>query len=383
MLAYWRQEHGRAVPQPVKRGVADAAGRLFTEFTALKYDGVARAWRMGDVIEMVHPKPQNKAQSALFRYLLDRRHHPEAVLVPPSLPMVGRRKALDALVPEERRPLLRERGTDLLQEAGATWEWLGGWLPGGLDAEAWEAVIPAMGYMALLRNLRNFDEAGVSDEVASAVMATLTDAEKVARARQFPYRFWSAYRAAPSLRWAGALETALQHSLRNVPEFRGRTLVLTDTSGSMHGQVAGRSKVRHFEIAALFAAAVAARAESVDLVAFATGWERIPFGPTQSVLRTVERIEGRLGSVGHGTLLGAALAAAFRGHDRVVVFSDLQTADLVPALPVPTFVFNTGGYRPVPMRVGAKGAYEVGGFSDGSFRMMALLEGLRDADWPF
>ena len=64
-----------------------------------------------------------------------------------------------------------------------------------------------MGYMALLRNLRNFDQAGVSDEVAATVAAQLADPDEVARSRQLPMRFLSAYRAAPSLRWAYALET--------------------------------------------------------------------------------------------------------------------------------------------------------------------------------
>jgi hypothetical protein len=39
--------------------------------------------------------------------------------------------------------------------------------------------------MALLRNLRNFDDADVGDEVA----AKLSDPDEIARSRQFPYRF--------------------------------------------------------------------------------------------------------------------------------------------------------------------------------------------------
>ena len=66
-----------------------------------------------------------------------------------------------------------------------------------------------MGYMALLRNLRNFDQAGVSDAVAAQVAARLADPAQVARSRQLPMRFLSAYRARPSLRWAYPLEQAL------------------------------------------------------------------------------------------------------------------------------------------------------------------------------
>lgn len=384
LLAYWSAEHGRRFPQSVKRGVADAARRLYDEKAALKYDGLSRAWRMADVVELVHPKPANQAQSDLFRYLLDRRHHPEDVEVGPSLPKVASRAELEAVPEDRRRGMLRARGPDLLNVSGATWEWLSGWLPGGMDAEAWEAVIPSMGYMALLRNLRNFDDAGISDEMTRIVQGVLADPEAVARSRQFPYRFWSAYRNVPSLRWAQTLETALELSLRNIPTLSGRTLVLTDTSGSMMSPVSAKAKVRHFEIAALFAAAVAKQAKDLDLVSFATFSEKIPFSKSSSVLRTVESVENRIGRVGHGTRLGAAVKQWFHGHDRVVVFSDLQTHDQVPALPgVVTYVFNTGGYQPTPVAVGEKGHYELGGFSDATFRLMAILENLRDADWPF
>ncbi len=384
MLAYWAQEHGKRFPQPVKRGVADSVRRLYTEYAALKYDGLSRAWRMADVVELTHPKPADATQSDLFRYLLDRRHHPETLTVSPSLEKVTRRTALDAVAVDERRPLLRTQGPQLLREAGATWEWLSGWIPGGMDAEAWEAVIPSMGYMALLRNLRNFDEAGISDEAVRFVKGVLADPQRVARSRQFPYRFWSAYRHAPSLRWAQTLEAALDLSVRNIPELPGRTLVLADTSASMTGSVARRSAIRHFEIAALFAAAVAKRAEDLELVSFAEGSEMIRFRPTQSVLRTIEHVEKRIGRVGHATRLGAAVDRWYDGHDRVVVFSDMQTHDQLPELTgTITYVFNTGGYRTTPFAVGDKGHYELGGFSDATFRLMALLEQTTDADWPF
>jgi hypothetical protein len=114
---------------------------------------------------------------------------------------------------------------------------------GPMDAQAWHAVSPDMGYMARLRHLRNFDDAGVSDAAAAAVAAQLADPDDVARSRQLPTPFLSAYRAAPSLWWAHALETAPGHSLGNVPRLSGRTLILVDQSYSMSGQLSGRSQL--------------------------------------------------------------------------------------------------------------------------------------------
>jgi hypothetical protein len=148
--------------------------------------------------------------------------------------------------------------------------------------------------------------------------------------------------------------------------------------------VSRRSTVRHFEIAALFAAAIAKRATNVELVSFADRHERLPMRPSSSVLRTIQTVEEHIGRVGHGTYLGAALQATFAGHDRVVVFSDMQTHDQLPELPGATvYVFNTGGYARTPLAVGERGHYELGGFGDATFRLMRMLEDVTDAGWPF
>lgn len=135
----------------------------------------------------------------------------------------------------------------------------------GMDAAAWETVIPSMESMALMRDLRNFDEADISTELARHVRDVIIDPERVARSRRCPYRFWSAYRTVLSLRWAKAPEKAFDYSIANIPALPGRTLALTDASASMTAPVSHRSKVRHFEIAALFTPAAAKRADTVDL----------------------------------------------------------------------------------------------------------------------
>lgn len=389
LLAYWFSTYGRSLPAAVKRGVADAAQRLYTERAALKYDGKANAWRMGDVLQLTHVKPADEAQSQLFSYLLDRRYGGDTTT--DLLPTVRHRLDLETVPADERRGML----TGLSR--GETWEWLSGWLPGGMDAEAWEAVIPHMGYMALLRNLRNFDQAEISAQTRARIISRLANPDEVANSRQFPYRFWSAYKNTGSLSYAGALETALELSTGNIPQIGGRTLVLTDTSGSMQGAVSERSRVAHFEVAALFAAAVAKACEDVRLISWADSHTDLAYQRGDSVLRTIDRVATHIGRDGHGTMLGQALST-YSGEDRVVVFSDMQIMDGSVIQPgwgrgsaldarqvipdhVPIFVFNTGGYRATPVQAGRGNVYELGGFTDAVFRMVPLVE--NRGDWPW
>jgi len=404
VLAYFTGRYGRALPQPVKRGVADAARRLYTERSALKYDGVSRAWRMADVLELTHAKPLDEAQSALFKWLLDRRHDRADLVAGDELPVLQANAVLQSLDVDERRALVlaaaqHESAAARLRSAAMTWEALSGWLNGPMDAAAWEAVVPSMGYMALLRNLRNFDEAGVSDEVAARVAAKLSDPGEVARSRQFPYRFVSAFRAAPSLRWGHALDKAIELATANVPAFAGRTLVLVDTSASMSAQAfSRRSTMSPVEAAAVFGVVMAKRGNEVDLHGFADGVFRHKVSRSASVLSEVERFAARIGEVGHGTRIAEALRKTYRGHDRVVIVSDMQTfpdasaptwqaySTVAPdALPerVPVYGFNLGGYRSTVVRSGMANRHEFGGLNDATFRMLKLLEDRTSAGWPF
>lgn len=383
MLAYWSQRYGKNFPAPVKRGVADAVNKLYNQRSAIKYDGIGRLWRMGDVIELTHPKPQDEEHTLLFKYLLDRRHHPDDVQVPDSLRIISSMETLEKSPAEERRGYLDH--PEILKEAGFTWEKLSGWLNGPMDAKAWESIIPAMGYMALLRNLRNFDDAKISKRYVDIVTDKLIDPEQVKNSKQFPYRFYSAYKNTNTTRWVHALETALELSVDNVPKFDKKTLVLTDVSGSMFWGASNKSNIQLWEIGAVFAAAVAKNTEDVDLVAFATSSQNTKMPKGASVLRTVEKIENLSQNLGGGTNIWPALTAHMKGHEKVVIFTDMQAFPVNGKIPEVNelFTFDLAGYGKSYAPTGKKGYYTFGGFSDAAFSMMKILEEFDDGRWPF
>ncbi|MFI0805830.1 TROVE domain-containing protein [Streptomyces echinatus] len=388
LLAHWISAYGRNVPQPVKRGIADGVRRLYTSRSLLKYDTASRAFRFGDVLNLVHasPDPDKPWQGALFRYALDRRHHPDQAAPPASDRLLTAHRALTESAVEERRAVVTgPGGSERLAAAGMTWEALAGWLQGPMDAGVWEAVIPTMGSMALLRNLRNFDEAGVSDEVAARVAERLSDPSEVARSRQFPFRYLAAHQHARPERWAAALEHALGHSLANVPPLPGRTLILVDRSDSMFWDtVSERSKLTRADAAAVFGTALAMRAEQADLVEFGWNSRQVPFEPGEPVLHVLKRFHG-LG----GTYTTKAVRTHYREHDRVLIVTDEQAAPDSPGAPadpvpadIPVYTWNLAGYRPAHGPTGPH-RHTFGGLTDAAFRMVGLIEAGREAAWPW
>lgn len=388
LLAYWTAAYGRNVPKPVKRGIADAVRRLYSGTSLLKYDTASRGYRFGDVLNLVHasPDPAKPWQGELFRHALDRRHDPETAEVPAgNRTLLAHRALMELPVAERRAVVTAADGPERLAAAGMTWEALAGWLQGPMDAAAWEAVIPSMGAMALLRNLRNFDQAGVSDEVAARVAAKISDPETVARARQFPFRYLAAYQHAPSLRWAYPLERALGHSLAHVPALPGRTLVLVDRSGSMWSPLSERSQLNRADAAAVFGTALALRAEDADLVQFGSTSKAVEYRRGESVLKVLERFED-LG----GTYTAEAVRTHYAGHDRVLIVTDEQATyayggdptALVPDT-VPVYTWNLAGYRVGHAPSGSAHRHTFGGLTDAAFRMVSLIEDGRDANWPW
>jgi hypothetical protein len=384
-LSYWLGRYGRAIPKPVKRGVADAAVRLYHERSLLKYDSTAAAVRFGDVLDLTHPRAKDGRQGDLFLHALDRRHD-RGNPIPESLGMLRARAELMAM-PVGQRSAVTDPA--LLAKAGMTWEALAGWRQSTMDAVAWESIVPTMGYSALLRNLRNFDEAGVSDEVADSVAAKLADPVEVARSRVLPMRYLSAHNAARNSRWAGALETALQHALSNVPSLVGRTLILIDTSGSMNNSFSKAGSLRYWEAATVFGLALAARAAGADVVSFSTTSRIFPVEPGEWVLPAVRRFKEAGYFYGQGTNTELAVRANYKRHDRVVILTDEQahwggSANVAMAVPakIPVYTWNLAGYA--AGHVPAYGhRYTFGGLSDEAFAMIPIIEAGEAQTWPF
>lgn len=371
LIGYWLQTYGRVLPQPLKRGIADAIKTLYTPVTALKWDSKRHKIQFADVIELTHPKG-----GPFFKYLLDARHDRFDDIE--QFPLIARTKALEELDAEERRSYVKENG----MPQDWTWERFSGWI-GEMDAAAWEAAIPGMGVMALIRNLRNFDQARISNEVVNQVIAKITDPQEVAASRIWPLNVMAAYKMSESDNYQRALGLTLDLTTKNMPLLEGSTLVLVDTSGSMATPISARSKLQRCDAAAVMGAAIACK-NNARLVAFDTDSTEVPyFG------HSVLNIANAINQWSHGgTNTFMAIHRHFKGEDRIIIITDDQTAttyrwDSIRERKPFVHVFDLGGYGKASMEYGSGGQYVYGGFSDSLFSLMPILEMGGTAGWPF
>lgn len=408
-LGYWLAVYGKPVPKWLKRALGDAAARLYTPFNVLKWDSTRNPVRMADVVEFSQAK-QNP--NGVYKYLLDDRHGRGDAS---EIAMFSARRRFEEIPVADRRALLSTfQFAGRLHEAGLTWEAVSGWLQGPMDAEAWQACIPLMRYGAVIKNLANFDRAGISKPMRDAVIRLLTEPFEVKNSRLLPMAFLSAYNNVPGDTYKAALDEAATLALSNITPFAGRTLILIDTSGSMNTEFTahrGRKnpdaeRLMRWDAAALFGIALAGACAHADVVSFSSaggyrswGYVRnrsyeasagsLPFElkAGENLLKTVGRFR-KTHFIGGGTDTGGAIATHYKGHDRVVILTDEQ-ADAHPngiMKPIPAdktvYTFNLAGYRDGHAATGVN-RYSVAGLSDSAFKMMNALENSRPGSWPW
>lgn len=131
---------------------------------------------------------------------------------------------------------LMKSGTIEVTEEEATWEKLRS------EGKKWEEILSAtyIPHMALLRNLR-----GIAGEVDKNVLEQVLELlEKgVEKGKQFPFRYWSALKAIESSITrvknesliVESLNRCLDKAMANFPKLKGKTICLSDNSGSAWG----------------------------------------------------------------------------------------------------------------------------------------------------
>jgi hypothetical protein len=279
----------------VKKGLA-AAFPKFDEYALAKYDR-ANVVRLRDVLFLCHAKPLSAVQAEVWKRLI----------------------AGELATPDTWEVALSSTDQEL-----------------GDKRARWERLLAErkLGALALLRNLRNLKDAGVSEElVLSALDAMRTE-------RVLPFRFLAAARYAPQ--WEEGLERAMFRAVAGAEKLAGKTVLLVDVSGSMVCPLSRKSEMLRTDAAYGLAVLLREVCERVAVYTFSTEAKLVAPRRGFALRDAMERNQPH-----GGTNLGAALqqVEAAETYDRMIVITDEQSHDQVPAPRGNGYVINVASAR--------------------------------------
>jgi len=269
IAVYWR-DGKKPLPAAMKRGLARTFHK-FNAYSLAKHDKNRAALSLRDVMRLTHPKA-GEGNSELFNQI----------------------------------------ATDTLPTPD-TWETQ---LSAGADKkETFTRLLTEgkLGYMALLRNLRNMLQAGVEADLVNDAIIARKGSRFV-----LPFRYVAAARAAPV--FEPAIDRALQSCVEEMAPLPGTTIVLVDVSGSMTHTLSGKSDLRRMDAAAALAVILPVDPIKKQVFSFSTRTVRVPsrggMGGIDAILNSQQH---------SSTNLVEAIAQANNiPHDRLVVITDEQ-----------------------------------------------------------
>lgn len=375
LLAYYQLANNRKynkklnrLSKQLQKGIA-AAFHHFDEYQFAKYNRQT-AVSFKDAMFLTHPKARNEAEQLLFKKIIE-----DTLEVPYTWEVELSRLGQQTFkTVSKKQRAIRQK---------------------------WEELITSkrLGYMALLRNLRNIISAGVSQQHIKLIVDRLSNPEAVRRSRQLPFRFLAAYLELKEVYspYTGlileALEAAVQLSIRNVKGFgiSTRVCLASDVSGSMMRSISKKSSVQTYDIGLLLSMLLRSRSKTCITGIFGDRWMPVNFS-TRDVLSQVKqlkKIEGKVGYSTNGyTVIDDLISKKLVMH-KVMFFTDLQLWDsqhggnslqaswsrykqMAPNARL--YLFDLAGYGNSPVSLASKDVYLIAGWSEKVFDVLHAID---------
>ena len=274
LAMYWKDKR-KPISAQLKLGLAKAFTK-FDEYQLAKYNRKNEV-KLKDVARLVHPVPKDKVQAEVFKRLI----------------------ADELKTPD-------------------TWEVA---LSGGADKkETFERLLSKrkLGYLALLKNLRNMRDAGVDSNVIYESLKTGN------RRGILPFQYISAARAVPQ--YENMLDEVMQLTMQEMPRLKGKTVLLVDNSQSMNWALSERSTLNRRDAAGALAVLLRGICEEVEVFSFSNTTKLVPPRNGMALIDAIQSATQVL-----GTRLGQSVTEVNRiESDRLIVITDEQSHDRVP-----------------------------------------------------
>jgi 60 kDa SS-A/Ro ribonucleoprotein len=275
LALYWKDDKNQPITNQMKKGLARAFEK-FNEYSLAKYRGLDREVTLRDVMFLTHPTPPTKELAKVYKKLANNTLEASETWEKKASAGEDQKKVFTSLIKEKK-----------------------------------------LGALAMLRNLRNMQQVGVTDATIRLGLKNM-NIERV-----LPFRFITAARYAPQ--FEPELEEAMLKCLDLEEKLDGETFILIDVSGSMDSGVGGKSEISRMDAACGIAMLLREKCESVKIYSFSTAAKSVP------ARRGFALRDAIVNSQSHGgTNLGMALLQIPKKYDRLIVITDEQSSDRVP-----------------------------------------------------
>lgn len=350
----------KSIPLALKKGIADSFLK-FDEYQLQKYNRQGREKKLRDVMCVTHPKPVTNLQSEMFKRLLENKLHTpytwETVL------------SANGQLDNTERKSNYELWFDLVSRVGS------GNLP----------------YQAMLRNLRNIENAIIENGIDSSqtlinlVVDKLTNENTLEKMKLFPWSFIRAYDNVSSIVFKSAINKAAELSAKHIPKLGNNVWIILDESGSMGGNYTSDVKpMTHAAnlTSALVKSATLHNAFQLKITKFATSASNYNCTSPSGLIPLAKDIERS--ARGGGTNIGAAIEQYDNlgfVPDCIIVLSDMQVDHLsgydkqklrqIERNTPLKLAFNLQAYESTPL-TNKNGWIQFAGWSDRLFQYLDL-----------
>jgi hypothetical protein len=352
----------------MKKGFKEALENA-DAYELAKYQGKNRSISLVDVVNLVHPAPKENMQET-FKQL-----------------MTGTLKQFNTV--EDKNTQAGQEVAAKVKAGTITKEQAEVQLKEAKEANYAELIkTRKIGYLALLRNLRNILQTSNNSSLINEACEILTDVKMIKQSLVFPHQIDIALEvliqevgAQKALPFIKACDKAYELAIPNLTELfsHGRTAVVFDSSGSMDSAIklANRQQgsKRAIEKAALIAATLA-KGINADVYHFANCTQRIPFNPMDSVNTLKNQFLAKQGAVGYGTEFNSIFKTIGNNYDRVFVISDMQGKsylDRIAYKNMHVYSIDIVGYGTTMFKPGDK-VYQLFGYTAEMYELVKKVE---------
>lgn len=280
ILACYINMYGKPIPNSLKKALSIAMNK-FNAYSFKKYNGGNKDIKFKDVLKLVHAKPVDEKQSEIFNQILN-----------------------------DNLPNIQTWQTELSKN--------------GNTEESWETLIEnnKLGYMAIIRNLRNIINANPKN--IDKVYEKITNKEAVLKSKLLPFRFFSAYNELPSKAGTKAydsLETAIEYSVENMQKLQGTTVIAIDVSGSMSDRISSKSETRCIDLSRLLGVLATRICDNAIVYTFNRTLQKEQISNKSGIISQAKNIDFRNGGTDLQLPLEEMLDEKIKA-DRLIILSD-------------------------------------------------------------